>query len=89
MNEQNIASKNLPFWYNIDDNEYVLKVSSHNCKCYANMPLNVGFVEYVEYVIEVEFKRHNTKKPNGYTCVLHNIIGNNIPQGGGGDNAND
>ena len=37
MNEKNIVSKNLPFWYNIDDNEYVLKVSSQNCKCYGNV----------------------------------------------------
>jgi hypothetical protein len=81
MNEKNIVSKNLPFWYNIDDNEYVLKVSSQNCKCYAN----VDFVEDVEFVVEVEFKRYNTKKSNGYTCVLHNIVGNNQ----GGDNAND
>ena len=57
MNEKNIVSKNLPFWYNIDVNEYVLKVSSQNCKCYAN----VDFVEDVEYVVEVEFKRYTTK----------------------------
>ena len=69
----------MQFWYNIDDNEYVLKVSSTNCKCNDN----VNFVEDVEYMIEVEFKTYNTKKPNGYTCVLHNIIGNNI------DNTND
>ena len=25
MNKKNIVSKNLPFWYNIDVNEYVLK----------------------------------------------------------------
>ena len=81
MNDKNIVSKNLPFWYNIDDNEYVLKVSSQNCKCNAN----VGFVEDVEYVVEVEFKRYNTKKSNGYTCVLHNIIGNSQ----GGDNTTD
>ena len=81
MNEKHIASKNLPFWYNIDVNEYVLKVSSQNCKCYAN----VDFVEDVEYVVEVEFKRYNTKKSNGYTCVLHNISGNNQ----GGDNTTD
>ena len=76
MNEKNIVSKNLPFWYNIDDNEYVLKVSSQNCKCDGN----VEFVEDVEYVFEVEFKRYNTKKSNGYTCVLHNIIDDNTPQ---------
>ena len=80
MNEKHIASKNLPFWYNIDVNEYVLKVSSQNCKCYAN----VDFVEDVEYVVEVEFKRYTTQS-NGYTCVLHNIIGNNQ----GGDNTTD
>lgn len=57
MNEKNIVSKNLPFWYNIDDNEYILKVSSQNCKCCEN----VEFVEGVEYIVEVEFKRYNTK----------------------------
>ena len=81
MNEKNIVSKNLPFWYNIDDNEYILKVSSQNCKCCEN----VEFVEGVEYIVEVEFKRYNTKKSNGYTCILHNIVGNNH----GGDNTND
>ena len=73
MNEKNIVSTNLPFWNNIDDNEYVLKVSSSNCKCNDN----IDFVEDVEYMIEVEFKTYNTKKSNGYTCVLHNIISNN------------
>ena len=66
MNEKHIASKSLPFWYNIDVNEYVLKVSSQNCKCYAN----VDFVEDVEYVVEVEFKRYNTKKNKWlYMCI--------------------
>ena len=76
MNEKSIVPKNLPFWYTVDDNEYVLKVSSQNCKCDGN----VEFVEDVEYVFEVEFKRYNTKKSNGYTCVLHNIIDDNTPQ---------
>ena len=58
MNEKGIVAKNLPFWYNIDDNEYILKVSSQNCKCYEN----VEFVEGVEYIVKVEFKRYNTKK---------------------------
>ena len=43
MNGKGITETTLPFWYNVNDNECILKVSSQNCKCYANMPLNVGF----------------------------------------------
>ena len=81
MNGKGSVATNLLFWYNIDDNEYILQVSSQICKRYER----VEFVEGVEYIVEVEFKRYNTKKSNGYTCVLHNIVGNNH----GGDNTND
>ena len=33
MNGKGITQTNLPFWYNADDNEFILKVSSQNCKC--------------------------------------------------------
>ena len=37
MNNTGNTQSNLPFWYNINDNEFILKVSSQNCKC------SVGF----------------------------------------------
>ena len=43
------------FWYNVNDNGFILTVSSQNCKCYADMPLNVGFETDVECNIDVEF----------------------------------
>ena len=73
MNEKKIVSKNLPFWQNIDDNEYVLKVSSTNCKCNDN----VDFVEDVEYMIEVEFKHiilKNQMDIHVYYIILLAII---------------
>ena len=33
MNDKGITETNLPFWYNVNDNEFVLKVTSQNCKC--------------------------------------------------------
>ena len=36
MNGKGITETSLPFWYNVNDNEFVLEVSSQNCKCYAN-----------------------------------------------------
>ena len=78
MNDKGITDTTLPFWYNVNDEEFILKVSSHNCKCYANMPLNVGFEKDGEYKIDAEFTRYKTQNSNGYTCVLHNIIDNNI-----------
>jgi hypothetical protein len=65
MNAKGIPETKLPFWYNVNDNEIILEVSSQNCKCYANMPLNVGFEKDVEYNIEVEFKRYTTQKIMG------------------------
>ena len=55
MNDKGITETNLPFWYNVNDNEFILKVSSKNCKCY------VGFEKDVEYHIDVECK-YETKK---------------------------
>ena len=46
MNDKGITETNLPFWYNLHDNEFILKVSSQNCKC-------VGFEKHVEYNIGV------------------------------------
>ena len=66
MKDKSISDANLPFWYNVNDNEFILKVSSQNCKCY------VGFENDVEYNIDVESKECTTK--NGYTCILQNII---------------
>ena len=79
MNDKGIREPNLPFWYNVNANESILKVSSLNCKCYANMPLNVGFEKDVELNIDVECKGSTSIKSNGYTCILQNIIkiGNN------------
>ena len=56
MNDEGITETSLPFWYNVNDNEFVLKVSSQNCKCFA------GFEKDVEYNIDVECKRYTTKK---------------------------
>ena len=53
MNEKGFAESNLPFWYNITDNEFILKVSSQNCKC------NIGF-EKMKYNIDAEFKIYTT-----------------------------
>ena len=72
MNARGLTEANLPFWYNVNDNEYILKISAQNCKC----DMTVGFVKDEEYNIDVEFKKYTTKK-YGYTCVLHNIINNN------------
>ena len=33
MNDKGITETNLPLWYNVNDNESILKVSSQNCKC--------------------------------------------------------
>ena len=46
----------MPFWYNVNDNDFIFKVSSQNCKCY------VGFEKDVEYDIDVEVKRYTTQK---------------------------
>jgi hypothetical protein len=54
MNDKGITETNLPFWYNVNDNEFVLKVTSHNCKC------SIGFENNVEYNIDVEFKSYRT-----------------------------
>ena len=48
MNGKGITETNLPFWYNVNDNEFKLEVSSQNCKCY------VGFEKHVEYNIDLE-----------------------------------
>ena len=47
MNDKGITETKLPFWYNVNDNDFILKVSSHNCTCY------VGFEKDVEYDIDV------------------------------------
>ena len=62
MNDKGITETNLPFWYSVNDNELILKVSSQNCKCYTNMTLNVGFEKDVEYNVDVKFKRYTTKE---------------------------
>ena len=56
MNDKGISDTNLPCWYYVNDNEFILKVSSKNCNCYA------GFEKDVEYNTDVEFKRYTTKK---------------------------
>ena len=33
MNDKGVTETNLCFWYNVHDNEFILKVSSQNCKC--------------------------------------------------------
>ena len=33
MNDKGITETKLPFWYNVHDHEFILKVSSQNCKC--------------------------------------------------------
>ena len=49
MNDKGITDTNLPCWYNVNDNEFVLKVSLQNCR------FCVGFEKDVEYNIDVEF----------------------------------
>ena len=56
MNGKGITKTNLPCWSNVKDIEFILKVSSQNCKCY------VGFEEDVEFSIDVELKEYTTKK---------------------------
>ena len=55
MNAKGITETNLLFWYNVNDNGFILTVSSPNCYCY------VGFEKGVEYSIDVEFK-YTTKQ---------------------------
>ena len=43
------------FWYNINDHEFILKVSSQNCKC------NIGLEKDIEYNIDVEFRNYRTR----------------------------
>ena len=33
MNEKGIIETNVPFWSNGNDNKFIFKVSSQNCKC--------------------------------------------------------
>ena len=33
MNDKGNTETNLPFWYNINDNEFILKLSTQNCTC--------------------------------------------------------
>ena len=56
MNDKGITETNLPFWYNVNDDEFVLKATSQNCKCC------VGFEKHVEYIFNVEFKGCRTKE---------------------------
>ena len=56
MSGKGITATNLPFWYNGNDNEFIWKVASQNCKCYA------GVEKDVEYNVDVEFKRYTTRK---------------------------
>ena len=72
MQQKSITQTNLPFWYNTDDEEYILKVSLQNCK------FDMNFEKNQEYNIDVEFRRYSTKKNHGYTCVLHNIIADDL-----------
>ena len=37
MNAKGITETNLPYWYNVNDDDFILKESSQNCKC------SVGF----------------------------------------------
>jgi len=67
MNDKGNTESNLPFWYNINDNEFILKVSSHSCKC------DVVFEKDIEYNIDVEFRNYRTKTNNGCTCILKKI----------------
>ena len=66
MNDKGSTDTNLPFWYNVNDNDFILRVSSRYCKCYTNMPLHVGFEEDVEYNTQLE--------NSGYTCILRKWI---------------
>ena len=56
MNDKGITERNLPFWYNVNDTESLLKVSSQNCRC------SVGFEQDVEHNIDVEFIKYRTKQ---------------------------
>ena len=33
MHDNGVTETNFPFWYNVNDSESILKVSSQNCKC--------------------------------------------------------
>jgi len=35
MHDKGTSETNLPFRYNVNGNEFILKVSSTNCKCYV------------------------------------------------------
>ena len=41
MNAKGITETSLPFWYNVNDNEFILKVLSQNCKCYVGFEKDV------------------------------------------------
>ena len=56
MNDKGITETNLPFWYNVNDNEFLRKVASQNCKWY------VGFEKDVEYSIDVEFRNMQLRR---------------------------
>jgi len=70
IDNKKLDDAKLPFWYNTDDNEYIIKTSSQNCKC------NIEFEKDKVYDIDAEFKRYTTKKNNGYTFILHSVIEN-------------
>ena len=54
MNDNGIAKTNLPFWYNVNDNEFTLKALSQHCEFMQDF-------KQVEYNIDVEFETYKTK----------------------------
>jgi len=56
MTDKGIPETNLPFRYTVNDNEFILKVASQNCKCYA------GFERDVEYNTDVGVRKYTIKK---------------------------
>ena len=43
MDDKGITETNLPFWYIVSDNEFILKASSQNCKFYVGFGKDVGY----------------------------------------------
>ena len=81
IDNKKLTDVKLPFWYNTDDNEYIIKTASQNRKCH------IHFEKDKVYDIDSEFKRYTTKQNHGYTFILHSVIEHQ--QDNNNDNASD
>ena len=52
MNDTSVTETNLPFWYNVNDTEFIVKVSTQNRKCRA------GFEKMLNYILNKTYIRY-------------------------------